>query len=706
MNQEGFKRKLTSIFSADAVEYSRLMGDDEEATVRTLKSYRDVMFSLIKQNSGTVIDSTGDNLLAEFVSVVDAVQCAVAVQKEIKARNDELPVNRRMQFRIGINLGDVIQEDDRVYGDGVNIAARLEGLAEPGGICISKTAFDHIESKLPYGYEFLGDQTVKNIAKPVGAYRVLMEPRVTVAGEPEEEKPAPIRRIPILVGAAVVLVLAIAIGVWQFYVRRPSVEPASKEKMAYPLPDKPSIVVLPFDNLSGNPEQDYIADGISDNIISALSYIPEMFVIARNSSFTYKGKPVKIQQVSEELGVQYVLEGSVLKSGDKIRITAQLIDALTGGHIWSERYDRDFKDLFDLMDEITQEVVVALQVKLTSGEQARMWYGSTRNLEAWGYAVKGLGPFYHYTKDGNAKARELFKRAVEIDPEYVHAIVMLGMTHFIDARIGYTDSRAESLKLAEEMAKKAMALNDNDPTVHSLWEYIYMIRGEYDKAVEEGRKSIALAPNNADIHSLFGQLLYFSGMFEESVEMCEKAVRLHPNPPLYFLVHLALAYRWVGRYDESLAVTEQLIERSRKVKYLGGVIGGYAISAVTYIKLGRDSDARKNIAEILKIHPKYSLRDPGKTELYKDPAHLQEVLDALRKAGAPEHPPLKLPDKPSIAVLPFDNLSKDPEQEYFADGMTDDLITDLSKISGLFVIARNSTFQYKEKAVDIKKVPI
>ena len=299
MVDKGFRRRLTAILSADAVEYSRLMSENEEATVSTITAYREVLTTLIQQHNGKVLDSPGDNLLAEFVSVVDAVQCAVAVQKEIKARNDELPENRRMQFRIGINLGDVIQEEERIYGDGVNIAARLEGLSEPGGICISKTAFDHIESKLPYGYEFLGDQTVKNIAKPVAAYRVLMEPRITVAGEKEKEKIVPFwRRKTILAGCIALVVVIIVAVIWNFYFRPPPVEVASVEKMAFPLPEKPSIAVLPFNNLSGDPAQDYIADGISENIISALSKISEMFVIASNSTFTYKGKPVKVQQVS------------------------------------------------------------------------------------------------------------------------------------------------------------------------------------------------------------------------------------------------------------------------------------------------------------------------------------------------------------------------------------------------------------------------
>jgi TolB-like protein/class 3 adenylate cyclase len=326
MTQEGFKRKLTAILSADVEGYSRLMSEDEEATVRTLTNYRGVMTTLIQQHNGKVLDSPGDNLLAEFASVVDAVQCAVSVQKEINARNDELPENRRMEFRIGINLGDVIQEEDRIYGDGVNIAARLEGLSEPGGICISKTAFDHIESKLPYGYDFIGDQTVKNIPKPVGAYRVLLEPRVTVSGKPVEKKPSPVRRKDILVGAIAVVVVAVAAGIWQFYIRRPTIEQASVEKMAYPLPDEPSIAVLPFVNMSDDPKQEYLSDGITESIITVLSNVRNMFVISRNSTFTYKDKPVKIKQVAEELGVRYVLEGSIQKTEDRVRITAQLID--------------------------------------------------------------------------------------------------------------------------------------------------------------------------------------------------------------------------------------------------------------------------------------------------------------------------------------------------------------------------------------------
>jgi adenylate cyclase len=308
MPHEGFKRKLTAILSADVEGYSRLMGDDEEATVRTLTTYREVLTTLIQQHNGKVVDSPGDNLLAEFDSVVDAVQCAVAVQKEIESRNDELPENRRMQFRIGINLGDVIQEGDRIYGDGVNIAARLEALADPGGICVSKTAFDHIESKLPYGYEFLGNKTVKNIVKPVGTYRVMLEPRVTGA-EPEEEKSVGLRswRWAALAVVAVIVVGAAVVAISNFYLRpsHPPAEVVSEKIQGLELPDKPSIAVLPFVNIGGDPEQEYFSDGITEEIITTLSKVPHLFIIARNSVFTYKGKSVKVQQVGQELGVRF-----------------------------------------------------------------------------------------------------------------------------------------------------------------------------------------------------------------------------------------------------------------------------------------------------------------------------------------------------------------------------------------------------------------
>ena len=463
MTQEGFKRKLTAIFSADAVGYSRLMAEDESATVKTIATYREIMASLIKQHRGRVVDSPGDNLLAEFPSVVDAVQCAVSVQNEFQTRNAELAENRKMEFRIGINLGDVIDEEDRIYGDGVNVAARLEALAEPGGICVSKTAFDQIETKLPLGYEYLGEQSVKNIPKPVGAYRVLMQPRVTVAGEPESERTALTRRRTIIVGAVVLLLLAAATGIWQFYIQRRSVEPASLEKLAYPLPDKPSIAVLPFDNIGGDPEQDYLADGISKDIQTALSKVPNIFVIARDSTYIFKEKPIQTKQVAEELGVRYVLDGSVQRAENRMRLNVRLIDAIEGHQLWAERYDRDLDDVFLIQDQITKNVLASLQVKLTMGQDARIWAKGTESLDAYLKALQASELIQNFKPENLELARQLCSDAIALDPKYATAYMCKAGVHIAEIYNGLSKNPQESGKQALKNTQKALELNKNAP---------------------------------------------------------------------------------------------------------------------------------------------------------------------------------------------------------------------------------------------------
>jgi adenylate cyclase len=628
MAEEGFKRKLTAILSADAVDYSRLMGEDEEATVRTLKVYREVLSTLIHQHNGQVLDSPGDNLLAEFVSVVDAVQCAVAVQKEIKSRNDELPENRRMRFRIGINLGDVIQEEGRIYGDGVNIAARLEGLAEPGGICISKTAFDHIESKLPYGYDFIGEQTVKNIAKPVGAYRVQLDPRVTVSGKPEKLTRS--KRIPIFAGAVVVLVLAVAAGIWQFYLRRPTVEPASVEKMAHPLPEKPSIAVLPFNNMSGDPEQAYFSDGLSEEIITALSKINELFVIARNSSFSYKGKPVKIKQVAEELSVRYVLEGSVRKDEDRVRITAQLIDALNGHHLWAERYERHLKDIFALQDEITMKVINALQVQLTEGEHARLWAKGTDNLEAYLKSLRARELYLISTKENNALAQRFAEEAIALDPEYAPPYHVLSVTHFQDILFRTTKSRQQSMKQAFELIQKAIALDDSYALAHGWLGILYLWSMKYDEAIMEAQKGVALDPNGAHGYLYLNIIYCYAGKHEEAVDAIENAMRLNPFPPNTYYRHATLTYCLVGKYEEAIAAGKKAVTLSPNDPFAHGFL------TTAYSLAGRQEEARIEAAEVLRLSPKYSAVRTGKLSPFKNQADRELIINALRKAGLPE----------------------------------------------------------------------
>jgi adenylate cyclase len=698
MDTQGFKRKLAAILSADVKGYSRLMGEDEEATVRTITAYREVMITLIHQHRGKVVDSPGDNLLAEFASVVDAVQCAVAVQKEISARNSELPENRKMQFRIGINLGDVIQEGDRLYGDGVNIAARLEGLAEPGGICISKTAFDHIESKLPYGYDFIGDQTVKNIAKPVGAYRVLMDPRVTVKGKLKEEKLTPVKRMPIFVGVAIILVLAVAVGIWQFHTKRSSVKPASMEKMAYKLPDKPSIAVLPFNNLSGDPKQEYFSDGLTEEIITALSSVPKLFVIARNSTFTYKGKPVKVQQVSEELGVQYVLEGSVRKGGDKIRITAQLIDAITGKHLWAERYERNLNDIFAVQDEITKNIITAMQVKLTKGEEIKVASKGTNNLEAYLKYLQANELINKVNPESNALAKQLAEEAIALDPDYAGAYYILGRSYMMDVWVKTSKSPKESIGKAIELVKKAIALDATNSNAHGLLGFLYSITKQHDKALAQAEKTVALNPNSTMAHFTMGKTLFFAGRVEESIPEYKKAIRLNPIPPGNHLWSLGLSYAYIEQYAEAIKWCEKAVNQEPN-DLLARIM-----MTVVYSLSGHDEKARAEADEVLRIQPKFTLDKFTKKLTYKREVDREKLLSALHKAGIPEEPPLQLPDKPSIAVLSFDNLSGNPNQEYLSDGISENIISSLSKISKMLVIARNSTFTYKGKPVNVKRV--
>ena len=696
MADEGFKRKLTAILSADAVGYSRLMADDEVATVKTMASYRKIMSTLVKQHRGRVVDSPGDNVLAEFSSVVDAVQCAVAVQNEFQTRNAELAENRRMEFRIGINLGDVIDEEDRLYGDGVNIAARLESMADPGGICVSKTAFDQIETKLPLGYEYLGEQPVKNIPKPVGAYRVLMKP--DAAGKVIGEKRFLGRFSRKTALAAIITLVIVAIGLvsWNIYLHQPKkVEPASTEKMAFPLPDMPSIAVLPFDNLSNDPHQEYFSDGLTEEIITALSKVPKIFVIARDSVFTYKGKPVEVKQVAEELGIQYVLEGSIRKSENKIRISAQLIDALSGRHLWAERYDRELKDIFAVQDELTKEIITAMQVKFTMGEQARIDARGTDNLQAYLKFLQARENVNKMNLEGNALGKQMAQEAIDIDPQYAMAYRVLAAAHRMDVFLGTSKSPKQSIGTCMKLLNKAIELDETYAEAYGAMGFTLSMIGKHDKAIATAEKAVALDPNSANAHAMLGHTLRMGGRPEEAIQAYTKAIRLNPIPPTFYLFGLGMSYALTGQYEKGIIWCQKAVQQEPD-SYMTRIM----MTAV-YSMAGRDEDARAEAKEVLRVNPKFSVAKAEKRAKYK---FKDKMMEALRKAGLPEHPPLPLPDKPSIAVLAFDNLSGDPEQEYFSDGLSEEIINALSKTDQLFVIARNSSFTYKGKPVNVKQI--
>jgi adenylate cyclase len=572
-----------------------------------------------------VVDSPGDNILAEFVSVVDAAQSAVEIQEVIRAKNAELPEERRMEFRIGINLGDVIQEGERIYGDGVNIAARVEGLADPGGICISGSAYEQIENKLALGYDYIGEHTVKNIVKPIRVYRVPTGPE-TLQQVAEEKGPAAVWQRAALAVVIALLVVSGGVAIWKSS-QPPPTEVASVEKMAFPLPDKPSIAVLPFNNLSGDPEQEYFSDGLTEEIISALGSVPKLFVIARNSTFTYKDKPVKVQQVAEELGVRYVLEGSVKKSGDKIRITAQLIDALNGHHLWAKRYDRNLSDIFAVQDEITKEIITAMQVKLTEGEEVKAAAKGTNNLEAYLKYLQAKELINQINPESNALGKQLAEEAIALDPEYAWAYYVLARSHLVSVWVGTSKSPKRSIGKAMELLQKALVLDDTYAEAHATLGFLYSMTRQHDKAIAQAETAVALNPNSSWAKFMVGKTLFFAGRAEESIPQYKKAIRLNPIPPNNYFWSIGLSYGYTGKYEEAITWCEKAV--SQKPNDLLARM----MMTVVYSLSGRDEEARVQAAEVLRIQPKFTLKKFEKKLTYKKKADSEKFISALRKAG-------------------------------------------------------------------------
>ena len=583
-SEQKVTRKLRAIFSADVKSYSVLMAEDEVSTIQTLQDYRNIMSACIEKHDGRVVDAVGDNLLAEFGSAVDSVQCAVEVQKELRDKNQELPEDKKMEFRIGINIGDVIKDGDRIFGDGVNVAARIESMADAGGICVSRSTYDHVSNKMSLSYDYLGEHNVKNIKQPVRVYKILLD--------------------------------------------SDTLKPLVDE--ALDLPDKPSIAVLPFVNMSGDPSQEYFSDGLTEQIINGLCKVSNLFVIARNSSFAYKGKSFNVQQVGKELGVLYVLEGSVQKAGDRVRITAQLIDTTTGYHLWSENYDRDLSDIFALQDEITVKLINTMQIKLTYGEQARLWEQELTNIQAFDKQMRGTECFFRLNEKDNKQARQLFKETINLDKASAMSYALLGFTHMLDLVYRWSKSPLQSFAEAEKNAGKALDLNDSLDLAHILLGWTYLFKRQHGKAIKEGERAIELNPNGAEAHAQLAFILILSDKTDLAIKLLKRAFRLNPIPPSYFYDFLAMAHRNNGDYEKAIKLAEK------------GLIGNpdqltvYLTLTTSYSLLNRTEEAHKAVEEVLRINPDFSLEYYAKTMPYKRQETADKFVEALRNAGLPE----------------------------------------------------------------------
>ena len=592
MSDQTVQRRLAAILSADVVGYSRLMGVDEAGTLAALKAHRsELMDPQIAAHAGRIVKTAGDGFLVEFPSIVEAVECAVALQTSTVTRNADIPEDRQILFRIGINVGDVIFEDDDIFGDGVNVAARLQELAKPGDVYISRSARDQIRDKLAIPLEDLGEHVVKNIARPVRVFRV-----GTHGGTGAVAAPVPVQA------------------------------PAASASPPKPV-DQQSIAVLPYANMSGDQEQEYFADGIAEDIITALSKISGLFVIARNSTFTYKGQSVNVQDVSQALGVRNVLEGSVRKAGNRVRITAQLIDGDSGGHLWAERYDRDLEDIFEVQDEVTQKIVEALQVTLEAGEGEALVQHETMDLACYDCLLRGRELFLRFTKEGNLEAREAFEEALRIDPNCSPAYARLAQTYTSEARLGWSKKPEEAARIGIAHANKALELDKDLPVAHSVLGNNYLFERKHDDAIAMMQRWVELDPNEADAYLNLGQALSFSGRPAEGLPLVEKAMRLNPNYGFLTLFGLGLANFLLGNHAEAIKAFD------RSIVHNPDFDGSRIFLAASYGASGEADKARETMAKIGESGTKILQQSIAWSLPFKREEDSNKVVDGLKKAG-------------------------------------------------------------------------
>lgn len=643
------ERKLAALLSADAKDYSVLVSKDDEGTLVTLKACREIMTRLIDEHRGRVVDAPGDNLLAEFASAVDALRAAVAIQHELAALNATLANLRRLQFRIGITIGDVVVDDGRLYGDGVNIAARLENLAEPGGICISGNVREQVANRLDVLFESMGEQQVKNIAQPIVVWRVRSRTTsglddsgagVRSSGSPVSAAPAPARpgqRMFILT-ALFALVIAGSYIWWTSRTDMPADAPrvpAAQDAAGtvLPLPDVPSLVVLPFVNLSGDPAQDYLSDGITEDLTTDLAKLAGLFVISRSTASTFKGKRIPLPDIGREIGVRYVVEGSVLRAEQRLRVTAQLIDTRGDTHLWAERYDRPATDIFAVQDEIRRRIVTALKVKLSPEEQTRFQRAPTENLEAYDLYLQAKDTFGEARRILDRalvdRARDLLRQAIALDENYAAAYGALGLIDWVEWVYDWNTSANAPSEIVTAYAERALAIDPATPGIRRMLVGILTLEGKWDDALTQAEREVELHPSDGEAWRSLGGALALAGRRTDAVAAMDRALRLNPRYPPHWAWQIGLAYRYGGRTADALRVLEDATRRAPNM------LSNHMVLAAIHAEDGQFNEARASVAAIRRISPTFTAEHARRRLAFKDPEITEAYVSALRSAGLP-----------------------------------------------------------------------
>jgi adenylate cyclase len=630
------RSKLAVILHADVVGSTAFVQKDERLAHDRIQDVFRRFSETTTVYGGATHELRGDALLAEFNRASDAVSAALAFQAKNAEHNIALDDEIRPVVRVGISLGEVVIADGTLTGPDVVLAQRLEQLAPPGGVCVSQSVFQSTPRRLPFDYSDLGEQDVKGFAEPARAYVIELRKGENVP-EPEpissklsvgtSNARSKSRRALV---AVVGVLVAIAGGfiLWQQW--KPEFEPAVIERMAYPLPDNPSIAVLPFDNLSGDSRQDHVADGLTESLIAALSKVPDLFIIAQNSTFTYKGKSVKVQQVAEDLGVRYILEGSIQRTGEKVRVTTQLVDAISGNHIWAERYDRKFADLFELQDDVVKNVLVELQVKLTEGDNAKLASRQTASLDAWLLRNQAYAEGFKFTREGFIRSRKLYEAAHEADPKWSRPLAGIAWTHEWEARRGWSKSKEESIRIGMELAQKAIDMEPTDPLGYQILGNLYFAKGDYTQAIALREKALELAPNSFNVIVGLASLLRRGGEAERALELLERAKRFSPKHPWWVPYTEGVTLLLVGEHERAITALNEAISRKPKRA------DTHVQLAAVLVDMGRLEEAKKAISDALKLDPKMSVSRMTRISEFQDPKTASWHDDLLRTAGLPE----------------------------------------------------------------------